>query len=353
MFYYIICLCKRKLAVHSLTTNVKEARMRVDRFIAFLFPFAILAYVISTKVLPFLYVAWCIDFTDHMVSNALEIKLERAEIERKSTPIIPRILHQIWKNESIPVKWAESAHSCTELYSDFQVMLWTDSRGRELIASDFSWFLSTYDSYPYDIQRVDVLRYFVLYKFGGIYMDLDVGCRNSRSRIDTLMQFPFVVAKTAPVGFSNDVIFSAQNHELLRLMTRQLKRWNHIYGTKFLTVFISTGPIFYSYHIGKFVSEKRVQDPLEEYMNPQTGLYVLDNSLYGNENKDWSYFFHLQGSSWHGWDAKLLSTIYEHKRFAFLICVFGVLIICRGLCRNKPKVVKILPRHKRYAPSAV
>lgn len=37
----------------------------------------------------------------------------------------------------------------------------------------YPWFLPTYLSYPYNIQRVDVLRYFILHKLGGIYIDLE------------------------------------------------------------------------------------------------------------------------------------------------------------------------------------
>lgn len=37
----------------------------------------------------------------------------------------------------------------------------------------YPWFLPTYVAYPYSIQRVDVLRYFLLHHYGGIYIDLD------------------------------------------------------------------------------------------------------------------------------------------------------------------------------------
>jgi len=39
---------------------------------------------------------------------------------------------------------------------------------------EYPWFLETFDSYPYNIERADVIRYFALYHFGGIYLDLDL-----------------------------------------------------------------------------------------------------------------------------------------------------------------------------------
>jgi hypothetical protein len=39
-----------------------------------------------------------------------------------------------------------------------------------LIEEKFPWFLESWLKYPYNIQRADVLRYFVLYEYGGIYL---------------------------------------------------------------------------------------------------------------------------------------------------------------------------------------
>ena len=85
-------------------------------------------------------------------------------------------------------------------------MLWTDAKSRQLIADHYSWFLPTFDGYKYPIQRADAIRYFVLHRFGGIYMDLDVGCLRP---IDPLLDFEVILPKTIPVGVSNDLMVSS------------------------------------------------------------------------------------------------------------------------------------------------
>lgn len=55
-------------------------------------------------------------------------------------------------------------------------MVWSDEDNRALIAEHFNWFLKTYDDYPHWIMRVDAIRPFLLYHYGGIYADLDVEC---------------------------------------------------------------------------------------------------------------------------------------------------------------------------------
>jgi len=53
------------------------------------------------------------------------------------------------------------------------LQLWTDVKSREFIATEYPWFLTTFDNYSQPIQRADAIRYFVLAHFGGIYIDLD------------------------------------------------------------------------------------------------------------------------------------------------------------------------------------
>src|SRR5437868_4915078 len=58
----------------------------------------------------------------------------------------------------------------------FNYFLWTDDRSIRFLALYYPWFLPTYNNYKYDIQRADAIRYFVLYHYGGIYLDTDIGC---------------------------------------------------------------------------------------------------------------------------------------------------------------------------------
>jgi mannosyltransferase OCH1-like enzyme len=81
-------------------------------------------------------------------------------------------------------------------------MLWTDGLARDFVEQNYPAFLQTFDSYKYPIQRADSIRYFVLNHFGGIYMDLDIGCRR---RMDSLLQgdWEVILPITKPVSQSN------------------------------------------------------------------------------------------------------------------------------------------------------
>jgi mannosyltransferase OCH1-like enzyme len=93
--------------------------------------------------------------------------LKEDELNSQQTPRIPKIIHQTYKNTSIPDKWRRSYDSCHEVNSGYQFILWTDEKMRDFLSEHYPWFLHTYDAYPYNIQRIDAFRYFAIYHYGG------------------------------------------------------------------------------------------------------------------------------------------------------------------------------------------
>ena len=71
---------------------------------------------------------------------------------------IPRIIHQTWKDEHVPVEWQAAQKSCQQMHPDFEYKLWTDKQSREFIAARLPHLLKTWDSYPFNIQRADIIR---------------------------------------------------------------------------------------------------------------------------------------------------------------------------------------------------
>jgi mannosyltransferase OCH1-like enzyme len=89
---------------------------------------------------------------------------------------IPKIVHQTWKTHIVPDHWQESHQGwkamCEE--NNWTYMLWTDEDNEALISTHYSWFLDKYKAYKHNIQRADAVRYFILHKYGGMYVDLDI-----------------------------------------------------------------------------------------------------------------------------------------------------------------------------------
>jgi mannosyltransferase OCH1-like enzyme len=89
---------------------------------------------------------------------------------------IPKILHQTWKDDNIPSHFVTLISTWKENHPDWEYNLWTDDTNRSFILNNYPEFLTTYDSYSNNIQRVDAVRYFILYHYGGVFIDIDFEC---------------------------------------------------------------------------------------------------------------------------------------------------------------------------------
>ncbi len=59
---------------------------------------------------------------------------------------------------------------------NWEYHLWTDDMNRNFVHTHYPEFLYKFNTYPKDIQRADAIRYLLLYKYGGLYVDLDFEC---------------------------------------------------------------------------------------------------------------------------------------------------------------------------------
>jgi len=89
---------------------------------------------------------------------------------------IPKIIHQTWKTENIPQKFSGCVNTWKKKHPEWQYKLWTDRDNRAFIKSHYPSFLNLYDGYTSKIKKADAVRYFILHKYGGLYVDCDFEC---------------------------------------------------------------------------------------------------------------------------------------------------------------------------------
>jgi mannosyltransferase OCH1-like enzyme len=135
--------------------------------------------------------------------------------------MIPKIIHQTWKTEEVPIEWEESRASWQRFHPDWQYMFWTDRDLERFITKRYQWFTGIYRDYPYAIQRIDAARYFILYEYGGIYSDLDIICKRN---CDFLLSHAAIIPKTEPLGFSNDLMLVEPKHPFFLQMIANLAK---------------------------------------------------------------------------------------------------------------------------------
>ncbi|KXL50792.1 glycosyltransferase family 32 protein [Acidomyces richmondensis BFW] len=240
---------------------------------------------------------------------------EESKDERAS--LIPKILHQTYKNSSIPPVWQEAQASCLALHQEkdgWEYKLWTDELSRNFIKDEYPWYLETFDGYPYPIQRADAIRYFVLVHYGGVYLDLDDGCSRS---LEPLLAYPAFARRTIPTGISNDIMGAVPGHPFFKFVTEEIQKYDRSWILPYITVMGSTGPLFLS-----VLWRHYMMKGLDVGDGPDGGrirLIFPDESV----GQTWSFFTQHIGNSWHAYDVEL---IFWLSRNWILVTILGFFV---------------------------
>ena len=90
---------------------------------------------------------------------------------------IPKIIHHICPRDfnRWHAKWFVCYESWLRIFPkpEYTHMHWYDDELHKVIEEDYPWFLEVFNGYTENIKRIDMVRPFILYKYGGIYADMD------------------------------------------------------------------------------------------------------------------------------------------------------------------------------------
>eukprot|EP00605_Chrysophyceae_sp_TOSAG23-4_P001313 GSChrysophyteH1.ASY1.ANO1.1428.1 assembled CDS len=239
---------------------------------------------------------------------------------------VPAIIHHMAPNEqNLPAQWQNSHDSCLGVHQRFegndkyQFKMWHDDDLRSFISDHYPWFLETYDAYPQMIQRVDAARYFLLRKYGGIYVDLDVGCKRSLDNLRRMPETGMIMPETSPLGLRNDFLVAAKEHPFLVYVTERLQGWAvKRWYSDFFTVVLSTGPIFLSLAAYDFTKE--------------APLLSKDMGLFSYKDYTENVLFHLGGSSWLHTDGRLIAALVNN---IFMLMFMLATCVCCYYCKRQ------------------
>lgn len=214
--------------------------------------------------------------------------------------MIPRIIHQTWKDRDVPARFEEAQTSWQDAHPDWEYRFWTDQDLADLVNERAPELAPLYAAYPENIQRVDAARYVILREFGGLYVDLDTHCLKP---VDGLLQAQVVLPLTTPFGVSNQFMLSVPDHPLFHhtvasLPTAFAKR--RLVWPRHVRILSTTGPLF-------------LTDCLRTFGDVE-GLRVLSLEEHGHGAPHLSYVRHLRGNTWAKWDTHVINFFHDYWR---------------------------------------
>jgi inositol phosphorylceramide mannosyltransferase catalytic subunit len=192
--------------------------------------------------------------------------------------MIPKTIHQIWfqGEDQMPEHLKMYHKSWVDNNPDYHIKVWDEVQIKKLIDSyPDAEVRNMYYGYPHMIQKIDLAKYVILYKYGGIYIDMDV---KNLQRIDQSFfeHYDLIVSKMPEsilfksllsLGgtsmfvdiINNGIIMTRMEHPVILDTINEAKKNNDsIYKNinKTLYVYVTTGPLCLTNAVYKNPSSK-------------------------------------------------------------------------------------------------
>jgi len=87
---------------------------------------------------------------------------------------IPKVIYQTWKSKNLPIQIQKHIDEMLSYNLDYEYIFYDDNDIKEFIKDNYDKKINlAYDMLKIGAAKADLWRYLILYKNGGIYIDVD------------------------------------------------------------------------------------------------------------------------------------------------------------------------------------
>lgn len=249
---------------------------------------------------------------------------------------IPKLVHLSYKTlETVPDHWKPSIEVWKT--QGWTVMFHSDQDNDELVKRDYSKYYESYKSFPYVIQRVDMVRLCYLHKWGGVWCDLDLV--PSRDLYDELKDYPLSLIQS-PVDhkcYTNMFMAGEKSHPFWIAYLDAMKVKGPWWAIgKHLEVMYTTGPSLMDQVVRRFMQE-----------HPENPVHTLPKdwivcNVCNIGESDEGVLKVVKGQSWNGWDSKVYGFVFCNRwKIALVLLLLLVLwFVWKLNAKQKNSLVK-------------
>jgi inositol phosphorylceramide mannosyltransferase catalytic subunit len=172
----------------------------------------------------------------HIFKNLYE---EIMQNKYSMQPTIPKKIHWIWLGSPLPEKYKKIHATWRQKHPGWEFKLWTDNdiaglnlKNKEQFDKAINWG-----------EKSDILRYEILERFGGLYIDVDFECLQSFDWLHTICDFYAGIAYDKRPLLYNGLIGATPNHPIINACVNQVRAS----GTQSSELIMQySGPYFFS-----------------------------------------------------------------------------------------------------------
>lgn len=258
----------------------------------------------------------------------------------------PKIIHQIWYQgiNKASNKLKENS-MLVKLYHSFWIyIIWDNIMITKFIKNDTILF-HTYKNFKYLHQKVDFFKYIILYKLGGVYIDMDVRLLKSfdnlikeNNNYDVIVSSlhynkleNFVLCHNS-ICINNGIIISKPGSDFLFKIINQIISFPNCYPfdiNSSLCINNTTGPSLFTQVYINYPFKNKIKVLDWSYLEP---------CVSGNlcEIKDNTVAIHEHNNSWINENIIIIAYYYfKYKSFIYLLILISLILIIKKLNDKK------------------
>jgi mannosyltransferase OCH1-like enzyme len=231
--------------------------------------------------------------------------------------MIPKIIHQIWSgiDEPLSEHFKMLGETWKEHHPAWKYEFWDNDRMWRFVKTYYPEHLDTYNSYPYNIQRWDAIRYLILDKIGGMYVDFDSECLEPHDELLAGKSCCFSMEPSEhglrfnkQLYFNNALMACVSGHPFMKKVIEKV--FNYMaqknpltYGQRIMEILSSTGPLALLEVYENYPDKDQIFLIPAKYVSPFTDLEIESISR-GYESEDLekrlqeAYSIHYFSNAW-------------------------------------------------------
>tara|TARA_A100001037_G_scaffold306597_1_gene353107 strand:+ start:30154 stop:30873 length:720 start_codon:yes stop_codon:yes gene_type:complete len=236
--------------------------------------------------------------------------------------MIPKIIHQTYKTEDIPSRYKKYQERIKTLHSDFEYRFYIDETMDVFMKKEFPDYYGKFNDLPRPIMKIDMFRYFLMYKFGGLYADMDYLFFKKFDLFDNDVVLPCRMKQSKKMRgalLGNCVFASTPNHPFWKSVIDTLFTYNRNISDVVEDEWVSadkkgTGPMFLTCMWKQFNNKDGIITPEQKLFHPEVpgrlafgvgerGAKRRENHVFERESEYvgmGSYGIHVCYGEWRG-----------------------------------------------------
>lgn len=212
-------------------------------------------------------------------------------------PLIPKIIHQIWLGSPFPEKLKKWQQSWLEKNPTWQYRLWTDEDLKTFKLQN----QKMYEKATNWGEKSDIFRYEILYRYGGLYADIDFECLKPLDILHHTLDFYTGIGYLPHAFLYNGLIAAAPGHPIIKACIEKMAPGGELENTD--DIQNRTGPWYFTRRFLEIAPEckgKVVALPVSYIypITPKENIYTDDPKIIKQLLSPESFFVHYWTVTW-------------------------------------------------------